>query len=93
VIRARTALILSVPALRARSSEQRESLVSHLSTVLAERAGERRDGLDVEVTASVCAAVVSTAVERWARDGGDLPSIIEAAFAAVSFLASRSAFR
>lgn len=93
VIRARTALILSVPALRARSREQQESLVSHLSTVLAERGGERRDGLDVEVAASVCAAVVSTAVERWAREGGDLPSIVEAAFAAVSSLVGRSAIR
>jgi AcrR family transcriptional regulator len=93
VIRQRTALILSVPALRARSREQQESLVSHLSTVLAERDGEIRDGLDVEVAASVCAAAVSTAVERWARDGGDLPSIVEAAFAAVGSLASRSAIR
>lgn len=86
VIRQRTALILSVPALRARSREQQESLVSHLSDALAERAGDSASGLDIQVAAAVCAAAVSTAVERWARDGGDLPTLVEAAFAAVDAL-------
>jgi len=86
MIRQRTALILSVPALRARSREQRESLVSHLSDALAERTGERVGGLDLEVAASVCASAVGVAVERWARDDGDLPSLVEAAFAAVGAL-------
>jgi len=88
VIRQRTALILSVPALRARSREQQESLVSHLSAALAERAGERAGGLQVDVAAAVCAAAVSTAVEAWARDGGDLPSQVDLAFAAVAALTS-----
>ena len=92
VIRQRTALILSVPALRARSREQQESLASHLSEALAERAGGRGSSLDIEVAAAVCAAAVSTAVERWARDGGDLPTLVEAAFAAVYSL-TRTASR
>ena len=86
VIRQRTALILSVPALRARSREQQESLVSHLTDVLAERAGRSGKSLAIEVAAAVCAAAVSTAVELWARDGGDLPTLVEAAFAAVDEL-------
>lgn len=85
VIRQRTALILSVPALRARSREQQESLVSHLSEALADR-GSARGGLEVEVAASVCASAVSVAVERWARHGGDLPTLVESAFAAVDGL-------
>ena len=92
VIRQRTALILSVPALRARSREQQESLASHLSDALAERAGDSGSSLDIEVAAAVCAAAVSTAVERWARDGGDLPTLVEAAFAAVDAL-TRTASR
>lgn len=90
VIRQRTALILSVPALRARSREQQESLVSHLAEALAERAGPSAGSLDIEVAAAVCAAAVSTAVERWAHDGGDLPALVEAAFAALDALTSRA---
>jgi AcrR family transcriptional regulator len=93
VIRQRTALILSVPALRARSREQQESLVSHLTDALAERAGPSGSTLDIELAAAVCAAAVNTAVERWAGDGGDLPSLVEAAFAALDQLTSRGAVR
>lgn len=92
VIRQRTALILSVPALRARSREQQESLAGHLSDALAERAGGSGNSLDIEVAAAVSTAAVSTAVERWARDGGDLPTLVEAAFAAVDAL-TRTASR
>ena len=88
VIRQRTALILSVPALRARSREQQESLVSHLTDALAERAGPSGRSLDIAVAAAVCAAAVNTAVERWARDGGDLPALVEASFAALDALTS-----
>ncbi len=79
-----------MPALRARSREQQESLVSHLSNALAERTGRSSHALDVEVTASVCAAAVSTAVERWAREGGELPTIVEDAFAALSALSTEA---
>lgn len=86
-IRQRTALILSVPALKARSREQQESLVAHLCDALAERGGD--GDLDIEVAASVCASAVGVAVERWAREGGDLPSHVDASFAAVGDLTRR----
>ncbi|MEP7192739.1 MAG: TetR/AcrR family transcriptional regulator [Actinomycetota bacterium] len=88
-IRQRTALILSVPALKARSREQLDSLVTHLRGVLAERSGRGHEDFDAEVAASTCAAALEVAVGRWARDGGDLPSHVDAAFAALGHLTSR----
>jgi len=88
-IRQRTALILSVPALRARSREQQESLVTHLAAALAERAGVSRSNLGIEVAAVTCAAAVGVAVERWAHQGGDLPAYVDAALAAVGELKRR----
>lgn len=82
-VRQRTALILSVPALRARSREQQESLVARLADALAERSGRSPSDLRVEVAASVCAAAVGVAVERWAGGGGDLTAHVDAALAAV----------
>jgi AcrR family transcriptional regulator len=79
-IRQRTALVLSVPALRARSHEQRASLVAHLAHALAERTGTAVDDLDVEIAASLAATVVSVAVARWARHGGSLPQHVSDAF-------------
>ena len=83
-IRQRTALILSVPALMARSREQQQNLVGHLADALAERTRSSRDDVTVEVTAAVCAAALSVAVERWARLGGDLPVHVDEALVAVS---------
>jgi AcrR family transcriptional regulator len=88
-IRQRTALILSVPALKARSHEQLDSLVTHLGGVLAERSGRSHEDFDVEVAASAYAAVLEVAVGRWARDGGDLPSYVDEAFAALGHLTGR----
>ncbi|HZA73659.1 MAG TPA: TetR family transcriptional regulator [Propionibacteriaceae bacterium] len=85
-IRQRTALILSVPALRARSREQQESLVAYLADALAKRTAGSGNHLDVEVAAATCAAAVGVAVERWAREGGDLPAHADAAFAALGEL-------
>lgn len=85
-IRRRTALILNVPGLLARSREQQQSLVTHLADALAERTRSSRDDVAVEVTAAVCAAALSVAVERWARLGGDLPAHVDEALAAVSAL-------
>ncbi len=90
VSRQRTALVLSVPALRARLSEQMESLVAHLADVLAERSGRSDDDLSVEVAASICAVAVGVAVRRWARDGGDLASHVDAALEAVNDLGRRA---
>lgn len=84
-IRQRTALILSVPALRARSREQQQhSLVEHLTDVLAERTGAGPDDVTVAVAATVCAAALGVAVERWARLGGDLRVHVDEALAAIS---------
>jgi AcrR family transcriptional regulator len=91
-IRQRTALILSVPALRARSREQLDSLVTHLTSALADRSGRSdrsETDLDIEVAASTCAAVLEVAVGRWVREGGDLPSHVDSAFVALGDLTRR----
>jgi AcrR family transcriptional regulator len=88
-IRQRTALILSVPGLRARSREQLDSLVTQVTGALAERSGCSDTDLDMEVAASTCAAVLEVAVGRWARDGGDLPSHVDTAFVALGALTRR----
>lgn len=84
-IRQRTALILSVPALRSRAREQNASLVGHLQHVLSRR-GDAKLGLEIEVAAACCAATVSVAVERWATRGGELPALVDDAFAALGDL-------
>jgi len=89
-IRQRTALILSVPALRSRAREQNASLVGHLQGALTERSGSVGDALDVEVAAACSAAAVSVAVEHWARQGGDLPAIIDQALTSLARLAART---
>ena len=85
-IRQRTALILSVPGLRARSREQLDSLVTHLTKALAERSGRRDTDLDIEVAATTYAGVLEVAVGRWVREGGDLPSHVGTAFVALGHL-------
>ena len=89
-IRQRTALILSVPALRARSREQQDSLVTHLTSALADRGGRNDTDLEIEVAAATFAALLEVAVGRWARDGGDLPSLVDGAFVALGLLTRRS---
>ena len=54
-VRQRTALILSVPSLWARSREQHENLVQHLGRALAERAGAEPAEARIQVEAAVCA--------------------------------------
>ena len=87
-VRQRTALILSVPALRARAREQDASLVSHLRVALQARGGAA-DG-DFQVAASCCAAAVTVAVERWATQGGDLAALVDEAFAELGDLVAGS---
>lgn len=79
VIRQRTALVLSVPALRARSREQLDSLVGYLADALAERTGRARTEVEIDVAASACASAIGVAVTRWAAEGGALPEHIDAA--------------
>ena len=89
-IRQRTALILSVPALRSRAREQNASLVAHLRQSLAQRSGSAGSALEVEVAAACCAAAVSVAVERWATQGGDLPTIVDRSLASLARLTART---
>ncbi len=89
-IRQRTALILSVPALRSRSREQSASLVAHLTAALATRDSSEGQSLRREVAAASCAAAVSVAVERWAAVGGHLPTMVDEALAALGVLAAGS---
>lgn len=89
-IRQRTALILSVPALRSRAREQNASLVDHLKRALAKRSGANGNVLEIEVAAACCAAAVFVAVERWATQGGDLPAIVDQALASLGRLNART---
>lgn len=88
-IRRRTALILSVPALRARSSEQQQSLVEVLAEVLGERSGRPPEDLRVRAGATACAAAVAAAVEHWAVEGGPLPQLVDTALESVGRLTAR----
>lgn len=82
-VRKRAALVLSVPALRARSWEQLESLRAHLTPALADRAARRGERQDAEVAAAVCAGVVGLAVRRWVAQGGILSSFVDEALEAI----------
>lgn len=89
-VRQRAELIFSVPALRARSWEQLESLEAHLAPALAERAKRRGERRDAEVAAAVCASVVGLAVRRWVAQGGDLGCYVDEALEAIPGLVGRS---
>lgn len=89
-VRRRTALILSVPALRARSHEQQEELVRHLSAVFSERGEGKVTDLEVQIAAWVCASALAVAVERWAVDSSDLATQIDQALRAVAALTRRA---
>lgn len=82
-IRARTKLILSVPALRARLYEQQREGERLLARELAERAGADLDDLRVLAVSAALAAALTTAVERWATVGGELPACIDEALGAL----------
>ncbi len=90
LVRQRTALILSVPALRARTREQQDSLVEHLAGAFAAREARRGVEVDAQVVAAACASAVSIAVERWAEGLGELPALVDDALAALGRLGSGS---
>lgn len=87
VVRQRTALILRVPALRARTHEQSRSLAEHLGAALVRRAGAPPDDLAAQVAAAGATAAVTVAVERWAHGGGDLGAHVDAALGALADVA------
>jgi AcrR family transcriptional regulator len=83
IVRERTSLLLSVPALRARLHEQSDAARVALADVLATRMRRPTDDLAVQAIAAACAAAVSVGVERWARDGGQLSDHIDIALASL----------
>src|SRR3954466_1679958 len=83
LVRERTRLLLSVPALRARLHEQSDAARVALADVLATRMRRPPDDLTMQAIAAACAAAVSVGVERWARDGGRLSDHIDTALAAL----------
>jgi AcrR family transcriptional regulator len=83
-VRQRTALVLGEPALRARSHEQRDSMVVHLANAYATRLGLPADDVKVSVVANVAAVTMSVAVERWGGGAGDLAGEVDTAFRALT---------
>ena len=82
-IRARTQLILSVPALRARMYEQVRATQQILAVELAGRIGHAPDSLRVRAVAAALAAALTAAVETWANEGGELPARVDEALDAL----------
>jgi AcrR family transcriptional regulator len=70
-VRARTRLLLSVPALRRRLQEQLTATRAAFAAAFAPRMDSDAQALEVQVVASACAAALAVAVEAWA--GGDEP--------------------
>ena len=84
VVRRRTALVLSVPALRARTHEQQRDARAALAEALAPRMGSDAAGVEVQAVAAACSAVLAAGVEHWATVGGRLADHVDAAFAALA---------
>jgi AcrR family transcriptional regulator len=78
---ARTRLILSTPALRARLWEQQAATERLIAHALDDRPSRDRDDLRLRVVTSACLSAVTTAVVMWAESDGtdDLPDLIEQA--------------
>ena len=83
IIRARTALLLSVPALRSRLQEQLTSTRFAFATAFAPRLGQESEALEVQVLAAACAAALSVAIETWATSQGQLARFVDEALAAL----------
>jgi AcrR family transcriptional regulator len=82
-IRARTQLVLSVPALRARMNDQTLEAEKLLAAELGARAGRDPDDLRVRAVAAALTAALTTAVESWVSRGGELPAHIDDALDAL----------
>ena len=79
---ARTRLILSTPALRARLWEQQVATERLFAGALVEGTGDDADSLRLRVVVSACLAAVTAAGFVWIENGEscDLPDLIEQAF-------------
>ncbi len=84
---ARTRLILGSAALRARQWEQQRATERLIADALgaSSDSAEREPGLRVRVVAAASLAAMTAAVEVWAErnDAGELPDLIDQAFAAL----------
>lgn len=83
IVRARTALLLSVPALRSRLQEQMTSTRAAFASAFAPRLGKDPADLQVQVLAAACAAALSVAIETWADGGEELALPVDQALAAL----------
>jgi AcrR family transcriptional regulator len=81
---ARLRLMISTPALRAKHLDNHYALQQAIVDALGDDATDPDAAFRSQVAASVCLAVMHTALVRWAEDDGrtELPDVIARAFAA-----------
>jgi AcrR family transcriptional regulator len=79
----RTRLMLSTPSLQASLWQEQQETKARVVAALEERDGAPAT-FEIEVQAAAAFAALLTAVTAWARDGGELPELIDAALLAVS---------
>jgi AcrR family transcriptional regulator len=79
VVRERSQLLQSVPALRARSLEQLMAARAALAEALAPRMHKGESDLEVSAIAAACAGAMAVAVEHWTDHGGDLAEYVDRA--------------
>ncbi len=84
IVRARTALLLSIPALRSRLQEQLGSTREAFALALAPRLGKDPADMEVQVLAAACAGALAVAIERWAATQQDLALTVDEALAALA---------
>lgn len=82
---ARTRLILSAPALRARLWEQQAATERLIARALAAQSGRNEMDLGTRVIAAACLAALTTAVVAWAENDGadELPDLVDRALVAL----------
>jgi mycofactocin system transcriptional regulator len=79
--RERMRLLLEVPSLVAHSTLRYASWREVVADFVAEREGERPDGLRAQATAWACLGLCLSAYEQWLRtDDGDLTDLLDRAF-------------
>jgi len=82
VIQERSRLVLETPALRARMYEQLKQTEELFAVHFAPRMHRPADDLRVRVVAGAVMSTLVIAVERWVRQGGELPSLVDEALSA-----------
>ena len=82
-IRARTQLIMSVPALRSRMYEAQREAEALLATQIAPRMAREPADLRVRVVTSAIMSALLISVESWIGGEGELPALMDAALRAL----------